>query len=254
MGGILQGVYAFAGITRFWNVQRQIATEPDDALRANVLYERWRSTIELVTGTLLEKGVLTPTGVRFVTALRERARRQESGPVPAEAREVAREIALDNWLTWQLRHTALDPAGIERLAAAFKRGEPLGGQALPEAWIEDDIRKIDSIARSRLLNMRCQEPRRYRQLSAADLPELGAADTLLIHGNASAAAVAYREGLAVEPDPAAWIGLALAIHRLPAMSSQPVFASRLPLLFEVHARLAEQGIHADPLDVAARFE
>jgi hypothetical protein len=76
----------------------------------------------------------------------------------------------------------------------------------------------------------------------------------LVRGNAGAAAAAYREVLAAEPDPAAWIGLLLAIHRLPATSSQPVFASRLPLLFEVHARLAKQGIHADPLDVAAWFE
>ena len=124
----------------------------------------------------------------------------------------------------------------------------------PEAWIEDDIRKIDSIPRSRLLNMRFQEPRRYRQLSAADMPELGAADALLVRGDADAAVAAYRAGLAAEPDPAAWIGLALAIHRLPSTPSRPVFAAHLPLLFEMHACLASRGIHADPLELAAWFE
>ena len=119
----MQGVYAFAGIVRFWDVQRHIETDPDAILRASVLYERWRLTIELVTGALLEQGFLTPAGVRFVTALRERAQRRESGPVPAEAIEIAREVALDNWLTWQLRHTALDAAGVARLAAAYQRGE-----------------------------------------------------------------------------------------------------------------------------------
>ncbi len=83
LGGLLQGVYAFAGIARFWDVQRLIESDPDAILRAGVLYERWQSTIEPVTGALLEAGCLTPTGVRFVTALCERAHRQESGTAPS---------------------------------------------------------------------------------------------------------------------------------------------------------------------------
>ena len=130
--GILQGVYAFTGIVRFWDVQRHVETEPDDILRASVLYERWRLAIELAAGPLLGKGSLTPDGVRFVTVLREQGRRRRVRPVPAEAAEIAREVALDNWLTWQLRHTALDAAGVAALAAAYRRGEPLGGQLLPD--------------------------------------------------------------------------------------------------------------------------
>jgi HEXXH motif-containing protein len=253
MSGLLQGVYAFAGIARFWDVQRHIETEPDDVLRASVLYERWRSTIEPVTGSLLESGALTPIGVDFVTALRERGPRHRCGPVPAEAIEVAREVALDNQLTWQLRHTAVDQDGVADLAAAFALGEPLGDRPRPETRIEDDIRKVDSVARSRLLNLRFKEPRRYRQLSAGEIPELGPADALLIQGNAPAAIAAYREELAAEPNPATWIGLALAVHRLQATPSRSVFAAGLPLLFETHARLADRGVHADPLDVAAWF-
>jgi len=254
LGGILQGVYAFTGIVRFWDVQRHVETDPEAILRASMLYERWRLAIELAIGPLLDKGFLTPDGVRFVTVLRERGQRRSSGPVPAEATEIAREVALDNWLTWQLTHTALDAAGVAGLAASCERGEPLGGQVLPGAWIENDIRKIDSIPRSRLLNMRYQEPQRYWQLSATDTPELGAADALLARGYASAAVAAYRAELAAGPDPAAWIGLALAIHRLPATPSRPVFAAHLPLLFEMHACLAGRGIHADPLELAAWFE
>ena len=253
VGGILQGVYAFTGVVRFWDVQRRLETEPDDILRASVLYERWRLAVELVAGFLLDKGFLTPAGVRFVTALRERARSRESDPVPAEASVIAREVALDNWLTWQLTHTAVDAAGVAGLTAAYQRGEPAVGQVLPETWIEDDLRKIDSALRSRLLNTRYQDPRRYRQLSATGSSALGAADALLICGNANAAVAAYREVLAAEPDPAAWIGLALAVQRLPSMPSRPVFTVHLPLLFEMHACLASQGICADPVDLAAWF-
>ena len=254
MGGILQGVYAFTGIVRFWDVQRRLETQPDGILRASVLYDRWRMAIELVTGTLLGNGSLTANGIRFVTMLRERGQCGDPEPVPAEAAEIARDVALDNWLSWQLRHTALDAAEVAGLAAAYQRGEPLGDRALPEAWIKDDIRDIDSVVtRSRLLNMRYQEPGRYRQGSDEDLAGLSVADALLVRGNAGAAVAAYRERLAAESDPAAWIGLALAVHRLPASSAQPVFALRLPLLCEVHACLAEQRIHADPLDLAAWF-
>jgi HEXXH motif-containing protein len=253
MGGILQGVYAFTGIVRFWEAQRRVETEPDEILRASVLYERWRLAIELVSGTLLSSGFLTPAGDRFVTLLRQRGLHGE--PVPAAAAEIAGDVALDNWLTWQLRHTALDPAAVAGLAAAYQRGEPSNGRPLPEAWIKDDIRDVDAgIPRSRLLNMRFQKPQRYRQLSGADVAGLGPGDALLAGGNASGAAAAYRAALRAEPDPAAWIGLALAVHRLPAGMAQPVFAMRLPLLFEMHACLAGQGILADPLDLAAWFE
>ena len=101
--------------------------------------------------------------------------------------------------------------------------------------------------------MRFQQPARLRQLLATDLRDLGAADALLFNGTPDARR-RPRAGLAAEPDPAAWLGLALAIHRLPAMSSRKVFATRLPLLFETHACLAEQGISADPLELAAWFE
>jgi HEXXH motif-containing protein len=253
-GGILQGLYAFAGIVRFWDVQRRVEAEPDGILRASVLFERWRLAVGRVAAMLLDKGVLTPVGVRLLTELAVRAQRTESAPVPAEAAEIAREIALDNWLTWHLRHAAVDAARVAALAAAYRRGEPLGARELPDVWIEEDIRKVESVARSRLLTMRYLEPQRYRQLSAADLRELGTADALLVCGNAREAVAAYRAGLAAEPDPSAWIGLALAVSRHPVMSPRQVLVSRMPLLFEVHACLARQGVHADPLDLGAWFE
>ena len=252
LGGIVQGLYAFTGVVRFWDVQRHLETDPDEMFRASVQYERWRLAIEHVADSLISKECLTPTGARFISMLRQQGPRGEA--VTADAAEIAREVDLDNWLTWQLTHTAVDAVGVANLAEVYQHGEPPGGRPLPEVWIENDIRKIDSIPRSRLLSMRYREPRRYRQLSATDLRQLSAADALLVHGDADAAVAAYRAQLAVEPDPAAWIGLALAIHRLQATSSQRVLAKSLPLLFEVHACLARRGVRSDPLDLAAWFE
>jgi HEXXH motif-containing protein len=250
--GILQGIYAFTGIVRFWDVQRLVETEPDAALHANVLYERWRLAIELAVGFLLDEAPLTENGMRFVAVLRERGQRRESGPVPAEAAEIAREVALDHWLTWQLMHMAVDPARVAGLAAAYQRGEPRGDRVLPRAQIEEDIRTVESVTRSRLLNMRFQDPERYQQLAATGIPELSAPDALLVSGDADAAVAAYRAALAAGPDPAGWIGLALAMHRLP--SPPPALTAHLPLLSEMHACLARRGVRADPLEMAAWFE
>ncbi len=253
MGGILQGLYAFTGVVRFWDEQRHVETEPDAILRASVLYERWRLAIQFATEALVDKGLLTSAGVRFVTAPRERAQRGDSGPALPGATEIAREVALDHRLTWQLMHTAFDSDGVTRLAAAYQRGEPRAARELPEARIEENKRTINSIPRSRLLVMRYQEPARFRQLLAKGAMGLDAADTLLIRGDSAAAIAAYRGMLVTERDPNAWIGLALAVHRLPSPLSQAVFSAHLPLLFEIHACLSSRGIHADPLELAAWF-
>jgi hypothetical protein len=250
--GVLQGLYAHMGVTRFWDIQRQLETDPDEVLRAQVTYERWRHSIETTAATLLESGVLTPAGVRLVEILRERGKRLDPASVPSAAREMAREAILDHSLNWQLRHTVVDLVGVTELAAAYRRGEPLGDRALPTTRIEDDFRKVDSTARSQLLNLRYLEPERYRDLCTTGMPGLGTADHLLMTGNASGAVQAYRAEIFDDPRPDAWIGLALAIHRLPSPSRQ-VFATQLPLLFEVHACLAGQGVHSDPLDLAAWF-
>jgi hypothetical protein len=254
MGGILQGVYAFTGIVRFWDAQRHVETDPDAILHASVLYERWRLAIQFVTGTMVDKGLLTPTGVRFVTALSERAQCRESGPVPAEASQIAREVALDHSLTWQFMHKAFDGADVARLAAAYERRVARSGQELPEARIEENVRTIDSIPRSRLLSMRYEEPQRYALWFTTGTPELGDADALLVRGDTDAAVAAYRARLAAEPDPAAWIGLALAVDRFPSAQSRAALAVHLPLLFEIHACLARRSIHADPLELVAWFE
>lgn len=254
MGGILQGMYAFTGIVRFWDAQRRLETGADDVLRANVLCERWRMAIESVASTLLGSGLLTATGRRFVAALAERGQRLASGPVPAEARSIAREVALDNSLTWQLRHVAVDAMEVADVATAYHRGESMGGRALPEERIEADHRNLDSLARSRLLYLSFQDPGRYRRLSVADLTGLGEADAFLVLGDASAAVKAYGVELGMASDPAAWLGLALAKDRLSPESSRSVLTSHLPLLYEMHAYLVGRGIYADPLDLAAWFE
>lgn len=253
--GLLQGVYAHLGVARFWNVQRHAETEPDEVFRAEVMFERWRSTIGPSTATLLRTGCLTEDGTRFVSMLREEGQRLEWEPVSADARAVASDVALDHWLTWQLSHMAVDAVDVAALAAAYQRGEPLPDRPLPDVRIEEETRKVSSTDRGQLLRMRYLEPRRSWERSVAEAAGLSAADRLLLSGQAAAAVRAYRDDIlvAAEPRPETWIGLAHAAHRLEQTPSRQAFAIRLPVMFDVHACLVAQGVRSDPLELAAWF-
>ncbi|HET9970636.1 MAG TPA: HEXXH motif domain-containing protein [Streptosporangiaceae bacterium] len=251
-GGLLQGIYAHLGIVRFWQAQRLAETEPDDILRAQVHFARWGQALDLAIRTLLEADSLNADGLRFVTVLQARARDVMSGTVPGDASQIAGEVALDHRLTWQLRHLATDAGEVAGLAAAYRRRAPFPGHVRGAAGIAEDIRKVGSTARSRMLNMRYLGPARFRELLTDGNLALGEADRVLLAGRSTEAVQAYRNQIAesADPRPDAWIGLALALHRLPATPAQAAFATRLPLLFDVHACLSGR---VDPVDLADWF-
>ena len=251
-GGLLQGVYAHLGIARFWHEQRHAETDPDDILRAQVLFARWRATIDPTAETLLRTGCLTPAGVRFVGMLRAEGQDLETKPVPGDAADIAREVALDHRLTWEVRHLAIDAADVARLAAAYRRGAAAQGQAEPRTWIEEDVRKVDSTVRSRVLNMHYLDPGRYRELCADGMLALSEPDRLLINGKADAAVQAYCDEItaSADPDPEAWIGLALALHQLPPEPARTALATDLAPMFEVYYYLDGR---TNPLALASWF-
>lgn len=252
--GLLQGMYAHLAVARFWDTQRGMEGNPDELFRAQVLFERWRGTIESTADTLLAMDdCLTPEGVRFVETLKAQGRMLDSGSVPPSVRELAEEVALDHWLTWQVRHVALESAGIARTAAAFLGGESPDHKTLPAGRIEAYIRQVTPTARSRMLSLRQCEPKRFRQLHDSGELLLSGADGLLIEESASKASEAYREEIltSADPMPQSWVGLAIATSRVAPPRLREAFATRLPLMFEVHCHLASQGVPSDPMDLAA---
>lgn len=249
-GGLLQGIYAHVGIVRFWAAQRNAETEPDDILRAQVQFARWRPAIEAALGTLRRTGCLTAEGSRFTELMRAAGQRLADEPVPDEALLISREVSLDHWLTWQIQHLAVDESGAARLADAYRAGQPFLSTHLPRTWIQEDVRKLGSGVRSRLLAMRYLEPRRYRELLSDGPLALAEPDRQLFCGASQAAVRGYRDLISESADqePEAWVGLALALERRPASPLAGTFAAHLPVLFEVHRCL---GAGSDPLELAA---
>ena len=94
---------------------------------------------------------------------------------------------------------AADAAEVADLAAAYQRGEPCPGSA--RTWVQEDVRKVDSGLRSRLLNLRYLEPARYRELRADGVLPLSEPDRLLLEGKSDDATAAYRTRIADSADP-----------------------------------------------------
>lgn len=88
--------------------------------------------------------------------------------------------------------------------------------------------------------------------SETELVSADPADRFLTAGKTAAAVQAYRDRIAssAAPQPAAWIGLAIALHRLPDSALKQMFSAQLALMFDIHSCLNADGGLRDPIHLA----
>ncbi|PZS22585.1 MAG: HEXXH motif domain-containing protein [Pseudonocardiales bacterium] len=103
IGGLLQGSYAFLGVSSFWHRQRW-HEDGAAALTAHSEFFRWRAAAQLAVASLLSGGQLTPTGEQFVAGMARTLRGWEGEPVPPEARMIAQQDAEQHLASWRLRN------------------------------------------------------------------------------------------------------------------------------------------------------
>jgi uncharacterized protein len=99
--GLLQGAYAFLGVSGFWREQRQAAPEPEVRQRAHAEFARWRDGTAAVAVTLLRSGQLTSAGETFVETMAEVLDEWRREVVPGEALAVARRKSDRHLARWQ---------------------------------------------------------------------------------------------------------------------------------------------------------
>jgi len=99
--GLLQGAYAFLGVSGFWRGQRWAAPEVSVRERAQAEFARWRDAAALVAGTLLSSGQLTTAGHDFVNGMAVVLDAWRQEPVPRDALELARRRAEGHLAQWQ---------------------------------------------------------------------------------------------------------------------------------------------------------
>jgi HEXXH motif-containing protein len=101
--GLLQGAYAYLGVTDFWRRQRRIETGRAE-LEASAEFCRWREGAYLVTRTLMRSGRLTPEGEAFTARMAQRLKLWADEPVSTAARELARRRAERHRARWRERN------------------------------------------------------------------------------------------------------------------------------------------------------
>jgi uncharacterized protein len=101
VSGLLQGAYAFFGVSGFWRQQVQAAAEAPIRQKAEAEFARWRTGAAQVISTLLTSGQLTPAGEDFVQAMSMVLDSWLQEPVAAEALVFAQREAADHLARWR---------------------------------------------------------------------------------------------------------------------------------------------------------
>jgi uncharacterized protein len=106
--GLLQGVYAYLGVTAFWRRERANGATG----HADSEFARWRESALLGAETLLAGGRLTAAGEEFVSGVRTTLLGWQDDPVPAEALAQARSENERHRADWRERNGEIPaPAG-----------------------------------------------------------------------------------------------------------------------------------------------
>jgi HEXXH motif-containing protein len=104
LSGLLQGAYAYLGVSGFWRRQRQFAGSRH---RADAEYARWRAAAAQATETLRSSGKLAPAGLDFVSGMARTLGAWQDEPVSAQAQDQARRAAELHLTRWQSAHGPL---------------------------------------------------------------------------------------------------------------------------------------------------
>ncbi|MFB7461370.1 HEXXH motif domain-containing protein [Streptomyces sp. NPDC056188] len=255
--GLLQGIYAFIGITRFWRAHRR-ATDARTAT-AHFEFALWRAHVSTAMEQIHRHPRLTPLGTTLLDTLRDRCAQWLVEPVPEDDLASARLCVADHVTRWRAHHLRPAPAAVDEAVRAWLAGEsgPPGALAAePELVPDPSARWLDCLAILVRHRLGGADDDRYSagpEEAAARVTGARPGDALLAAGDAAAARQAYVADLAVEPGRAGtWAGLGRA---LAASDAHPV-AARLLCHHPERARATHEallrttGTPPDPVHLA----
>ncbi|MFY1650394.1 HEXXH motif domain-containing protein [Solwaraspora sp. WMMB762] len=265
--GLLQGVYAFAGITDFWRMHRRQAPARRVGL-ADFEFALWRRQTRHAIRSLLGSGRLTGHGTQFVEILYDTVAAFQTEPVPADPLRMADRMAVDHRALWRAHNLRLDATARAELAAAWSDRRPVPAWLLdarsgqPAALPRPDRAWFD--ARAVLVRHRLADPAGFERWcaepnAAADrVAGATAADVALVGGDVDRARAGYLRQLAVDLAGGtmaahSWVGLGLT---WPDESTHPAARALLhrPELVMETLRQTARGSAAvdlpDPVELA----
>jgi HEXXH motif-containing protein len=255
LGGLLQGVYAFLGVTDFWRMQRYQDTTSGAAL-AHFEFARWREQTRRAVDELSASPDLTERGRRLVDGVRAALAGWDREQVPPALADQAQDSAMDHRARWRMRNIKPDPGLVSTLAGAWQADAPRPRYAEPCEIVSGGPPDPGDTVRLRLWHLRMTEPERFQRLCAGERADplfagVTAADIAYIHGDYHRAARLYREQIDADPGPAApWVGLALARLRDGDTECAAALLAHPELLRAVYGRVREEAEPVNPESLA----
>ncbi|WP_048584308.1 HEXXH motif domain-containing protein [Streptomyces viridochromogenes] len=118
--GMLHGIYAFLGVTRFWRVHRR-AAEGARAPLAHFEFALWRDAVWSALDAVRRHERLTPLGRRLLDSLAQSCAGWLSDDVPAVELRLAREAAASHRARWREHHLRPSPEVVDEAVRAWRR-------------------------------------------------------------------------------------------------------------------------------------
>jgi HEXXH motif-containing protein len=255
IGGLLQGAYAFLGVTDFWRAHQHSGEAAHTDL-AGFEFARWREQTGRAVTELAGSPELTDAGRLLIEGLRATLQAWAGETVPDEIAAQASDSAIDHRARWRMRN--LRPAApiIAGLADRWRCDEPAG--AVPDSA---EVTSGASPARSetasfRLWHLRMTDPSRFDAIcrgegQGEEWRETSEADIAYARRDYAQAARGYREMIALDPESVqAWVGLALASRHNGDVLTSAALLSRPEVLLALYSMLRRDADAPDPAALA----
>jgi len=242
ISGVLQGVYAFFGVSAFWRALTRAGTETTKR-RAAFEFAYWRGETWRTLCKLRTDPGLTTAGWRFVDGIAEVLGPWQDEPVPADLAQAAAALAADHYAGWRIRFVRPVPATVATIADAWRAGQARLTAITPPSDRSPTPVPDGSWSRARadLIRLHITESRDAAEKTWPAVPGVSTADYAYAMGRFAEAERGYRRELAADPDrPSAWIGLGLALS---AQGTGP--AGRVLLRYPELVRAAHRKIRTD---------
>lgn len=252
--GLLQGIYAFFGVTRFWRSHRR-ATDSKCSPLADFEFALCREQVWSTLNAVRHHARLTPVGHYLLDSMGELCARWMTEEVPAGKLRLAREAMADHRARWRAHHLRPPERAVEEAVRAWRRGDarpPSLLAAPPYPAPDSDASCLDTAAV--LARHGIMDPHgAWAQAAGNPVGGAGQADVLLARGERTTARRLVEQLLAAPHPAGTWAILGRALADDPEHGA----ASRLLLRFPERARAvqealaADHGDRADPVRLAA---
>jgi HEXXH motif-containing protein len=254
LGGLLQGAYAFLGVTDFWRIHRHRVGGSRERTLSGFEFARWREQTTRACDELAAATELTAAGRRFVQGMAATLGRWRNEPVPRDLAAQARDSAAEHRAGWRIRNLRPDAGTARALAMAWMQGAPAPTVRPEPGLFTGSPPTHTDTARLQLWHLKVTSPAEFRRLCrepgahCATVPRATPADVTYVQGLFADAASAYRAQIeaSAEVEAGPWVGLALARRNAGDAGIATALLETPELLLAVHKHLRELGIAADP--------